>query len=78
MRISSRAMLAALLQAQGFAADQLDSIYTLLDKRSKIPVEAFEALAAEQISYEGLRKKLMELQGCESLGDVEKLAGYEA
>ncbi|MCH9022663.1 MAG: histidine--tRNA ligase, partial [Planctomycetes bacterium] len=74
VRISSRAMLAALLRGQGFAADQLNPIYTLLDKRSKISVEAFEELAAEQISDEGLRKKLMELQGCESLGDVETLA----
>ncbi|MCH9022778.1 MAG: ATP phosphoribosyltransferase regulatory subunit, partial [Planctomycetes bacterium] len=78
VRISSRAMLAALLTAMGFAADRLDPIYTLLDKRSKIPVEAFEEMVAEQISDEGLRKKLMELQGCGSLGDIESLAGDEA
>ena len=78
VRISSRAMLAALLKAMGFAADQLDPVYALLDKRAKIPIEAFEELAAEQISDESLRKKLMELQGCESLGDVETLAVDEA
>jgi len=78
VRISSRAMLAALLQAQGFAVDQLDPIYALLDKRSKIPVETFEQMVAELISDKTLREKLMELQGCESLGDVEKLTVDEA
>ena len=78
VRISSRALLAALLAAQGFAADQLDPVYTLLDKRSKIPEETFEEMVAEQISDETQRQRLMELQACESLGDVAKLAVDDA
>ena len=74
VRISSRSMLAALLTAQGFAAKHLDSVYALLDKRAKMPKEAFAALVAEQVPDEPLRDKLMQIHGLPSLEAVDSLA----
>jgi len=61
VKISSRAMLAELLKDIGFAEDQLDSIYTLFDKRPKIPAETFAEMAKEKIPDPTLRDKLMKL-----------------
>jgi histidyl-tRNA synthetase len=77
VKISSRAMLAALLLALGFPEDQLNKIYALLDKRAKLPAETFAALAAEQIPDAGLREKLMQLEALESLDQITPLATTE-
>ncbi len=75
--LSSRSMLAAMLKSQGFTDDQLDTVYTLLDKRPKLPEEAFNALAEEQVPEPALREKLMVVQGIEQLDEVDKFAGSE-
>jgi histidyl-tRNA synthetase len=58
VKISSRAMLAELLKHLGFAQEQLDSVYALLDKRAKLPAETFIELAKDKITDEKLRDKL--------------------
>ena len=77
-RISSRSLLAALLTDIGFAPDQLDPLYALLDKRPKLPPETFEALVAEQVPDTALRDKLMQLQAVASLDELTTLAGSPA
>lgn len=74
VRLSSRSMLAAMLQSQGFAADQLDTIYSLLDKRPKLPDDKFNGLAEEQVPDAALRDKLMAVQAVTSLDEVDRLA----
>ena len=61
VKISSRSMLAALLKNFGFADDQLDGIYALLDKRPKIPTETFAQMAEQKIPDPSLRDKLMQI-----------------
>jgi len=78
VRISSRAMLAELLKSVGFAENQLDSIYALLDKAPKVPGETFTALAAEQIPDDNMREKLMLLQGIDTLAELKKFAPESA
>lgn len=72
-RISSRSLLAALLEAQGFDRDQLDPLYVLLDKRPKLSDEVFAQMVAEQIPDANLRHKLMRIQAVRSLDEVEPL-----
>ena len=76
-RISSRSLLAAVLLAQGFDEDQLNGLYTLLDKSPKVSEEAFAEMAAEQIPDANLLEKLMQLQAVKSLDDVQKLCSSE-
>ncbi|MBN1846576.1 MAG: histidine--tRNA ligase [Sedimentisphaerales bacterium] len=61
VKISSRSMLAALLQRIGFKECTWDVVYSLLDKRPKLPEETFSALAAEKIPDKELREGLFRL-----------------
>ena len=61
VKISSRSLLAALLKYIGFADDQLDGIYALIDKRPKVPAETFAQMAEEKIPDTSLRNKLMQI-----------------
>jgi len=59
VKFSSRSLLAALLKDMGFTENQLDGIYSLLDKRSKLPPETFAALAKDTVPDALLREKLL-------------------
>ena len=73
VRLSSRAMLAALLADLKFNPDEFEKVYVLLDKRPKLSAEAFAELAAEQIPNPDQREKLMQVQSLQSLKDVGEL-----
>jgi len=49
VKISSRKLLAAVLQGIGVGQDKLDSLYALLDKKSKLPAETFGKMLAEEV-----------------------------
>ncbi|HUT30403.1 MAG TPA: histidine--tRNA ligase [Sedimentisphaerales bacterium] len=72
VRISSREMLAALLKAIGIAPDELEPLYAVLDKRSKLPDEAFEEMLAEQVVDKEKRDKIIELMAAESIEEIGK------
>ncbi len=73
-RISSRAMLAALLESQGFSPQQMPDVYTLLDKRPKLSYDAFVEMTEQRIGQPHLREKLMTVQAVKTLEEVERLS----
>lgn len=70
VKISSREMLAALLGVIGIARNELEGLYAVLDKRSKLPDDTFEQMLAEKIADENKCKKVIELMGVESIGQI--------
>ncbi|MHC4623401.1 MAG: histidine--tRNA ligase [Planctomycetota bacterium] len=72
VRISSRQMLAALLESIGIAANDLEPLYAVLDKRSKLPDEAFEEMLSEQVADKQKRDKITELMAVESIEEIGK------
>lgn len=44
LKVSSRALIGALLEARGFTPDRHEAIYAVLDKRDKLPDEEYHAL----------------------------------
>jgi histidyl-tRNA synthetase len=78
VRISSRRMLAALLKSAGIAADQLEPVYAVLDKKAKLPDDAFEAMLKERIGDEAVRRRVGELMGAETLDAIENTAHLDA
>ncbi len=70
-KISSRKLLAAVLQSIGIPADKLDSLYAVLDKKPKLPPETFQAVLAEQVPDAGQARKILEFM---SLDSVERIA----
>jgi len=72
VRISSRKMLAALLKSIGVAANDLEPLYAVLDKRGKLPDEAFEEMLSEKVAEKHKRDKIIELMAVESIEDIGK------
>jgi histidyl-tRNA synthetase len=70
VKISSRKMLAELLLSVDIAENDLENLYTILDKRSKIPEEAFEEMLAENIADRGKRQKILDLMSVESIEQI--------
>jgi histidyl-tRNA synthetase len=76
VKISSRKMLAAMLEAIGIAESDLDKVYAVLDKKARLPAEAFTEMLAKIIPDEQMREKttaLMSIKDIESLRDVTDL-----
>ena len=69
-KISSRKMLAALLAALGIPCDKLSSLYAILDKKAKIPVEAFTEMLSGQIADQDILQKVRKLMSVESLDSI--------
>lgn len=80
VRISSRRLLAALLEEAGVAEEQLPSVYGVLDKKAKVPAEAFEAMLQEAVPEERVREQIVRVMNSRTLEDLKPktAAGHEA
>ncbi|MHC5199639.1 MAG: histidine--tRNA ligase, partial [Planctomycetota bacterium] len=73
-KISSRRLLAALLKNIGIAEDKTETLYPILDKKAKIPVEAFvEMLDKEIDSAKTVQTILMDVHSVDEIPDIVKL-----
>lgn len=70
-KISSRRLLMDVLLGIGIAEDQLDSLYALLDKKAKLPAEAFAELLAEQVPDAGQAERITAFMDLKSLDEIE-------
>jgi len=77
VRISSRRLMAALLEYFGIEERQLEKVYGILDKKSKVPAETFEKMLEEAISDSSKRQKVQKLMTVESLVQLEDFAGAD-
>lgn len=73
VKISSRKMLSAILRSTGFAENELESLYTVLDKRNKVPEDVFEKMLAEAVSDADKRARLLDVMATESLERLSSL-----
>ena len=74
-KISSRKLLAAVLTDIGIPPERLDPLYGVLDKRAKLPAEAFEAILAEQVPDVNQAKKVLDFMTLDAVEQVRKMAG---
>lgn len=72
VKISSRKLLAAVLGKIGVPEEKLNPLYTLLDKKAKLPPETFSALLTEQVGNQ-LAKQIIAFMEIKNLSEVEKL-----
>ncbi len=72
VKISSRKMLAELLKSIGIEENQLDALYTVLDKRSKLPDDTFEEMLAEKLPDKDKRNKILELMSVKSIEQIKE------
>jgi histidyl-tRNA synthetase len=69
-RISSRRLLAEFLKAVGIEADRLDWLYPILDKKPKVPAEAFDEMLQKEVSDTAKAQLIKRFM---SLDDPEKV-----
>ncbi len=76
MKISSRKMLAAVLKVMGVAEDKLDSLYTVLDKKSKLPAETFEKMLNELLEDSKVSNEIIQFMQSEDMKQIEDEYGH--
>lgn len=69
-KISSRRLLAALLTNIGIAEEKLQSLYPILDKKSKIPGEAFVEMLEKEIDGAGTIETIVRLMEVHSIDSI--------
>ena len=73
VKISCRHLLAEFLKAAGVPEKQLDVIYPILDKKAKIPQEAFQEMLEQQIPDADAIKKIHDFMAVDDISQVNKI-----
>ena len=73
VKISSRKMLAAILLSIGIAENELEPLYAILDKRSRLAGDTFEKMLTESVADEDKCRKILELFDAESIEQIGSL-----
>lgn len=73
VKISSRKLLSTALRNFGIQTDDLNPLYSLLDKKAKLPNDTFEKLLQEQIGDQIIVKKVLEFMSTDDINHVAKL-----
>jgi histidyl-tRNA synthetase len=73
VRINSRSLMAALLEAIGIPAERHAAVYAVTDKRGKIPADALQEMYRELKLGEEPLARLLEVLTCESLEDLGRV-----
>jgi len=69
-KISSRSLLAAFLVGAGVPEDQLDSLYPILDKKPKLPAEAFDEMLAKAVPQTEVAEQIHRFMNCSEVDGV--------
>ena len=72
-KISSRRLLAALLKNIGIPQDKLETLYPILDKKSKIPAEAFVEMLQKEIDSAPTIQTIVKLMDIHSVDDIPSI-----
>jgi histidyl-tRNA synthetase len=78
VKISSRELLAAYLRSLGIPEDKLESTYTVLDKKTKLPPETFEEILGEQIPDRNAVKRILDFMSVDSIPQLEEIVEDES
>ena len=72
-KISSRWLLSVFLMAIGIDKDKLESIYPILDKKAKVPPEAFQEMLAKEIDDKNAVEMINGFMSLRNINDVDGL-----
>jgi histidyl-tRNA synthetase len=75
VKVSSRKLLAAVLKKFGIPEERLDSLYLVLDKKSKLPPATFEQMLAEEVSDRETAAKIQAFMETKEVSGIKKVAG---
>ncbi len=72
VKISSRKLLAEFLKSIGIAPARLDELYPILDKKDKLPPEAFEKILEEKLANIEQQNSVIDFMSLDDLAGVRK------
>ena len=72
-KISSRSLLAEFLKAAGVAPDRLESLYPILDKKTKIPPEAFKEMLELHVKDSAVIENIIAFMALDDVNEVSRL-----
>jgi histidyl-tRNA synthetase len=75
IKISSRKMLAALLHTIGIG-ENLEPLYTLLDKKSKLPADTFIEMLKELLNDDAQRTAILKLMNCKTIDEISSVVKF--
>jgi histidyl-tRNA synthetase len=78
VKISSRELLADYLRSLGIPEGKLESIYAVLDKKTRLPQETFETILEEQIPDKKTVSKILDFMSVGSIPELEELVKGES
>jgi histidyl-tRNA synthetase len=73
VKISSRKLLAAILKRIGIAEECLGPLYVVLDKKDKLPIEAFKQMLSEQVPDVEMADKIQTFMETQAVYDISKV-----
>ncbi|GAI04717.1 unnamed protein product, partial [marine sediment metagenome] len=77
VKISSRKLLASVLKKVGISEERLDSLYPVLDKKDKMPPEAFKQILNEQVADPGIADKILAFMEVKKVSEIKGVVEYE-
>ena len=75
VKISSRKLLALLLGAMGIPDTQFEALYSLLDKRAKLPPNTFDELLYEQVEDPDVANRILQLMDITDPSSIDEIVG---
>ncbi len=77
VKMSSRKLLAAVLKKIGVSDEKLNPLYTLLDKKAKLPAEVFSTTLTEQVGND-MAGRIIAFMGSQSVTSIENIVKADA
>jgi len=73
VKISSRKLLAAILEKMGIADKRLESLYPVLDKKDKAPEGEFKQMLNKKVADAKIVDKIQEFMEIKAISDIKKI-----
>jgi histidyl-tRNA synthetase len=73
VKISSRKLLAAILEKIGISDKRLESLYPVLDKKDKVPLGDFKQMLNKKVADAKIADKIQEFMEIKAISDIKKI-----
>lgn len=73
VKISSRKLLSAVLKSLGIPDKDLDAMYTLLDKKAKLPSDTFKQILNEKVNDKEASDKIIDFMETKEVSEIKKV-----
>jgi histidyl-tRNA synthetase len=73
VKISSRKLLAAILEKIGISEKRLDSVYTVLDKKDKVPLGIFKQMLNKKVPDAKMAGDIQDFMEIKAVSDIKKI-----